>query len=154
MLPLPRLLLEVLLLRYFQCSVMLAHFSLPCLILFLTCCSCFQAPTRAPPIRIRPRTLERPQQRPRTIPEGEGTSAGVTQGADVPSSSGSQTLLGRLGCPPGMMLRCWMPSHELSRQFLCLDTSLEPVFIPDTATHVSLFRSWHVPLASPLPSCC
>ena len=108
-LPLPVLLLEVLL-RYFQCSVVSALFSLPCLILIFICCFGFQASARVPPVRVRPRTLERPQQRPRTAPGDEGTSAGVAQAADVPSSSGSQTLPGRLACPPDLMTRCWLPT--------------------------------------------
>ena len=92
-------------------------------------------------MRVRPRTLERPHQRPRIVPGGEGTPAGVPQAADVPSGSGSQTVLGKWGCPLDMMVRCWMPTSELSRQFLRLNTTLEPVFIPDTTTHVSFLYS-------------
>ena len=115
----------------------------------------FQAPARVP-TRVRPRTLERPHQRPRIIPGGEGTSTGVPQAADVPSDSGSgsQTVLGRLRCPPDMMVRCWMPSGELSRKFLRPDTTLEPVFIPDTATHVSFIHSQYLLLISSSLGCC
>ena len=84
-----------------------------------------QVPARAP-VRPRPRALERPQQRPQIAPTGEGTSAGVSQGTAAPSSSGSDSraVLGRLGCPPNMMVRCWTPPGELSRRFVQLDDSL------------------------------
>ena len=83
--------------------------------------------------------MERPQQRPRVATAGEGTSAGAPQGTAVPSGSGSdsQAILGRLGCPPDMMVRCWTPPGELSRRFVQLDDSLQPIFTPTASTHVS-----------------
>ena len=35
------------------------------------------------------------------------------------------------------MIRGWVPPGELSRQYLRIDTSLEPVFHPEAATHVN-----------------
>ena len=96
-----------------------------------------QAPARAAVPRSRPRTLERSQQHPRTVPGGEGTSNGAPQDASGPSSSSPPTLLGRLTCPPDSMIRGWVPPGELSRQYLRIDTSLEPVFHPKAATYVN-----------------
>ena len=63
-----------------------------------------QAPARAAGPRPRPRTLERSQQRPRTVPDGEGTLTGASQDVGGPSSSSSPTLLGRLSCHPDSMI--------------------------------------------------
>ena len=95
------------------------------------------------PVRPRPRVLERPQQRPRTASAGEGIPAGAPQGTAAPSSSipDSRAVLGRLGCPPDMMVHCLMPLGELSRRFVQLDDSLQPVFTPATSTHVSYSSS-------------
>ena len=58
--------------------------------------------------------------------------------ARASSSSSSHVVAGRLAVTPDLLTRCWMPPGELSRQFLTLDTSLEPVFVLETSTHVSL----------------
>ena len=87
--------------------------------------------------RSRPRTLERSQQRPQTVSGGEGTSIGASRDTSGPSSFGSQILLGHLACLPDLMIRGWVPPGELSRQYLRIDTSLEPVFYPETATHIN-----------------
>ena len=96
-----------------------------------------QAPTRVAVPHSRPHTLERSQQCPRTVSGGEGTSTGAPQHTSDPSSSSSQTLLGRLACLPDSMIRGWVPLGELSRQYLRVDTSLEPVFYLETASHVN-----------------
>ena len=101
----------------------------------------FQAPTRAPAPHPRPSTLERPQQRSHTVLVGESTSTGVPQSTSGPSSSSSQAVLGRLAYPPNLMTRCWMPSGELSHQFLRIDTSLEPVLLLKASKHMSQFSS-------------
>ena len=75
-----------------------------------------QAPTRVAVPRSRSHTWERSQQRPRTVSGGERTSTGAPQDTSGPSSSSSQTLLGRLACPPDSMIRGWVPPGELSRQ--------------------------------------
>ena len=96
----------------------------------------FQALARAPSFHVRPTALKRPPQNPHTEQRGEGTSSNAppTRG---PSGSDSNALAGRLAAPPDLLTRCWLPSSELSRQFLTLDTSLEPTFILDASIYVS-----------------
>ena len=85
----------------------------------------------------RPTTIERPLQRPRIIPSGEGTSSGGQPTRDSPSST-HQVVTGRLAATPDLMVRYWAPPGELHRRFVTLDTTLEPVYDPATCTHVSL----------------
>ena len=91
-------------------------------------------------VHPRPRALERPSQRPRIVPSGEGTSSGVPPvGGSVPATraAASQIMGGRLISVPDLLTWCWMPPGELSHQFLTLDTILEPVYDPVACTHVS-----------------
>ena len=81
--------------------------------------------------------MERPLQRPRIIPSGEGTSSGGQPARDS-SSSTHQVVVGRLATTPDLMVRYWAPLGELHRRFVNLDTTLEPVYDPATCTHVSL----------------
>ena len=37
------------------------------------------------------------------------------------------------------MIRGWVPLGELLRQYLRVDTNLEPVFYPEAATHINSF---------------
>ena len=98
-------------------------------------------PARVPVSYPRPTVQGRPLQRPRIASEGEGTSSRAPIRASDPSSSSFQMIAGRLACPSDLMTQCWMPSSELSHQFLSIDTSLELMFFSETSTHVifSLF---------------
>lgn len=69
-----------------------------------------QAPLRAPPVRHKPTTQERPSQPARTVPHHEGTSARPPPAIDVASSnSGSQVVAGMLAAPSDLMVWCWLP---------------------------------------------
>ena len=94
--------------------------------------------------RPRPSTIERPLQRPRVEPSGEGTSSRArsmregTSPTRASSSSTPQVVAGRLAATPDLMVRYWVPQGELYRRFITLDTTLEPVYDPVICTHVSL----------------
>ena len=84
--------------------------------------------------------MERPPQHPRIVLSDEGTSSRaplVRAGVPSTGTSAPQVVGGRLTFNPDLLTRCWMPPGELSRQFLTLDTTLEPVYDPATCTHVS-----------------